>query len=249
VILAEPPPSQYDLHFALFGFPVRIHPMFWLSALLLGYALQDPIRVAIWVVAMVLCILLHELGHSVVMQAYGYCPSIVLYSFGGLAIPHPGRNGIRHPGPWGQMLISIAGPAAGFLLAAVLALGLHYLGGYPVMVFEPTWRDVVPVVFVPNGYLRVFLNLTFEITVNWGLLNLLPIYPLDGGQIAQQIFALTHPQDAMRQSLILSVIVGGMMSVVAFVEWQSFFMAVLFLWLTYSNFTALQSFRGGGRWY
>ena len=53
------------------------------------------------------------------------------------------------------------------------------------------------------------------ITVMWGLLNLLPIYPLDGGQIAQQIFVLTNPQDAMRQSLILSVIVGGMMAVIA----------------------------------
>ena len=71
----------------------------------------------------------------------------------------------------------------------------------------------------------------------WGLVNLLPIYPLDGGQIAQQVFVLTNPQDAIRQSLILSVIVGGMMAVIAFVQWQSFFLAVFFLWLTYSNFT------------
>ena len=81
-----------------------------------------------WVVAMLLCILLHELGHAVVMQAYGYRPSIVLYSFGGLAIPHSGRYGVRRPGPWGDMLIAFAGPASGFILAAVLALGLHYLG-------------------------------------------------------------------------------------------------------------------------
>ena len=71
-------------------------------------------------------------------------PSIVLYSFGGLAIPHPGRYGVRRPGPWGEMLIAFAGPASGFILAAVLALGLHYLGGYPVTIFEPSWRDVVP---------------------------------------------------------------------------------------------------------
>ena len=52
----------------------------------------------------------------------------------------------------------------------------------------------------------------------WGLLNLLPMYPLDGGQIAQQIFVLANPQDAIRQSLILSVIVGGMMGVIAFMQ-------------------------------
>ena len=82
----------------------------------------------------------------------------------------------------------------------------------------------------------------------WGLLNLLPIYPLDGGQIAQQVFVLTNPQDAIRQSLILSVIVGGMMAVIALVQWQDCFVGVLFVWLTYSNFTMLQSYRSGGGW-
>jgi len=249
VILAEPPPSQGDLHFSLLGFPVRIHPMFWLSAILLSNLQMKPIFVILWVVAMIVCILLHELGHAVVMQAYGYRPSIVLYSFGGLAIPHPGRNGVRRPGPWGDMLIAFAGPASGFLLAAVLALGLHYLGGYRVAIFEPTWRDVVPQVTVPNHFLDVFIYFVLQISVMWGLLNLLPIYPLDGGQIVQQIFVMTHPQDAIRQSLILSVIVGGMMAVIAFVQWHSFFLPVLFLWLTYSNYTALQSYHGGsGGW-
>ena len=69
-----------------------------------------------------------------------------MYSFGGLAIPHPGPYSVRRPGPWGEMLISFAGPASGFILAAVLVLGLHYLGGYPFMIFDPSWRDVVPAV-------------------------------------------------------------------------------------------------------
>ena len=167
---------------------------------------------------MLLCILLHELGHAVVMRAYGFYPSIVLYSFGGLAIPHSGRIGVRRPGPWGDMLISFAGPASGFLLAAVLAMGLHYLGGYPSR--SNSTCDVVPAVFVPNRLFCAFLNFVLQISVMWGLLNLLPIYPLDGGQIAQQIFVLTNPQDAIRQSLILSVIVGGMMAAIAFLQWH-----------------------------
>ncbi|MEI8376196.1 MAG: site-2 protease family protein [Planctomycetota bacterium] len=240
MILAEPPPSQGDLHFSLLGFPVRIHPMFWLSAILLSNLSEKPIFVLLWVAAMILCILLHELGHAVVMRAYGYRPSIVLYSFGGLAIPHPGRNGVRRPGPLGDMLIAFAGPASGFLLAAVLTLGL-YLGGYQVEIF----MRVVPQVFIPNFILRTFLNSVLEISVMWGLLNLLPIYPLDGGQIAQQIFVMNNPRDALRQSLILSVIVGVIMAVIAFVQWDSFFLPVLFLWLTYSNYTALQSYHGG----
>ena len=92
------------------------------------------------------------------------------------------------------------------------------------MVFDLTWCDVVPCCMFPIIHLeRLPESYVFQITVMWGLLNLLPIYPLDGGQIAQQIFVLTNPQDAMRQSLILSVIVGGMMALIAFVQWQSFF--------------------------
>jgi len=245
VILAEPPLSQGDLHFTLLGYPVRIHPFFWLVALMMGMNLQDPILIGIWVLAMVVCILLHEMGHAVVMQAYGFTPSIVLYSFGGLAIPHASRYGVRRVGPWGQMLISFAGPASGFILAAVLVLTLHYLAGYPL---EFYFR-VVPAVFVPNHhFLSSFLNSVLQITVLWGLLNLLPIYPLDGGQIAQQVFALNNPQDAIRPSLILSVIVGGLMAAIALMQWQSLYTALLFIWMTYSNYMTLQSYQSRGGW-
>jgi Zn-dependent protease len=166
-----------------------------------------------------------------------------LYSFGGLTIPHPGPNGARRPGPWGEMLISIAGPASGFILAAVLALGLNYLGGYPVGF---VLRVVPYVVMFDHPILGHLLNFVFLITVLWGLINLLPIYPLDGGQIAQQILVVTYPHDAIRQSLILSVIVGGMMVVIALMKWDDWLLAVFFVYLTYSNFTMLQSFRGHG---
>ncbi|MGO9113041.1 MAG: site-2 protease family protein [Thermoguttaceae bacterium] len=249
MILAEPSPSQGDLHFSLLGFPVRINPWFWLTTLFLGDLHAEPIVVMMWVAAVLLCILLHELGHAVVMQVYGYRPSIVLYGFGGLTIPHPGPSSARRPGPGGQMLISIAGPASGFILSAVLVLGLHYLGGYRLVIFDSSWRDFVPLVIFPNSiFLTRFIYDIFYITVMWGLLNLLPIYPLDGGQIAQQIFVMTNPQnrqDAMRQSLILSVIVGGMLAAMAFLQWQQFYLGLFLVWLTYSNFMTLQSYNSG----
>ena len=127
MFFAEPSPSQGDLHFSLLGFPVRIHPWFWIAAIILGSSAREPVLVFLWVVAMLLCILLHELGHALVMRAYGYHPSIVLHSFGGLAIPHAGGYDVRRPGPWGDMLISFAGPASGFILAAALVLPVYYL--------------------------------------------------------------------------------------------------------------------------
>ena len=245
----EPPPSQGDVHFSLLGYPVRIHPLFWLVAIFMGLNLQDPVLVGIWVVAMLVCILLHELGHAVLMQTYGYAPSIVLYSFGGLAIPHAGRQGIRRPGPWGQMLIAFAGPASGFLLALVLALPVYYLSiHHPHDYAFGFYFRVVPDVIVPNKFLTEFLHDVLQISVIWGLLNLLPIFPLDGGQIARQVFELNNPQDALRQSLILSVIVGGLMIAITLIQWKDFYLALLFGYMTYSNFMTLQSLQVRGGW-
>lgn len=147
------------------------------------------------------------------------------------------------------MLISFAGPASGFLLAAALVLPVYCLAIlYPHDYGLAFYFRVVPVVFVPNHFLTQFLQDVLQISVMWGLVNLLPIYPLDGGQIAQQVFVLSSPGDAIRQSLILSVIVGGAMIAIFLAQamngtespqWQSFYPAVFFAFLTYSNFTAL----------
>jgi len=240
----EPPPSQGDVHFSLLGFPVRINPWFWLTAVCIGGLKVHPIVLLLWIAALLPCIVLHELGHALVMRAYGIDASIVLYSFGGLAIPRSRRYSFRQPGPWGQILISAAGPASGFILAALLVLGLHYVAGFR-LAFPPVFRGVVPAIIIFNHEnLTNYLYFVFQITVLYGLMNLLPVLPLDGGQIALQVFTLFHPSDAMRQALILSVIVSGLMCFVAITQWSdNFFVAVLFGWLTYSNFTGLQSLR------
>ena len=244
MFLAEPPPSQGDVHFSLLGFPVRIHPFFWLTTIVLGMSggRTEPVFFLSWVVAVLLCILLHELGHAVVMREFGYDASIVLYSFGGLAIPRGRRAGTREPGAWAQILILLAGPGSGFLLAALLALGLHFLGGYEVHFMDGSWREMLTV-DLPNPVIDDFVRQVFGICVWWGLMNLLPVYPLDGGQITYHLFTMFHPQDALRQSLILSVVVGGLVCGVALVQWREFYVAILFGMLAYSSFTALQSFR------
>ena len=166
MFLAEPPPSQGDIHFSLLGFPVRIHPFFWLITAMMGLSgggeKVDPIYFLSWVVAVTLCILLHELGHAVFMRELGYEASIVLYSFGGLAIPRGRRAGSREPGAWGHIVILLAGPGSGFMLSALLVLVLHYLGGYHIQFMEESWRDIVPVShsFQPTKALRIISTLS-----------------------------------------------------------------------------------------
>ena len=98
MLLGEPPPSQGDIHFRLFGMPVRIHPFFWVTTLILGMGAGStpPAVVLSWIVAVLLSILVHELGHAAVQRHYGGHPKIVLYGLGGLSIcddcDRSGRN-------------------------------------------------------------------------------------------------------------------------------------------------------------
>ena len=125
MLLGEPPRTQGDLNFSLFGIPVRVHPLFWLVALLLGARSGGAAEIVTWIVALFVSILFHELGHAMAARAYGFQPSITLYGMGGLAsYNQPGGYRSRGHGPLGQVLISAAGPGAGFLLAAVIVAGI-----------------------------------------------------------------------------------------------------------------------------
>ena len=87
-MIGEPAPTQADLHFRAFGVPVRVHPWFWVIALLLGLGggeRADPMETVIWVAVVFVSILVHELGHAFPQRFYGGHPRITLYSFGGLA--------------------------------------------------------------------------------------------------------------------------------------------------------------------
>src|SRR4051794_39294916 len=93
-MLAEPGHTSYDLRFRLFGTPVRIHPFFWLLAVLFGWDLfiwaegpEKLVRIALWIFCCFFSILLHEFGHVWAGAVLGARDSyIVLYSFGGLAV-------------------------------------------------------------------------------------------------------------------------------------------------------------------
>ena len=112
-MLGEPPPTPADLHFRLFGFPIRVHPFFWVVILILGMGglgggQADPVETLIWVAVAFISILVHELGHAVLQRRYGGHPWITLYGMGGLSSCDDCDRS-----PVSQILISAAGPVAG----------------------------------------------------------------------------------------------------------------------------------------
>lgn len=248
MLLGEPPRSGGDLNFQLFGIPVRVHPFFWLIAVMLGIRGTEEISdLLIWVVAVFVSVLVHEMGHALTMRAYGIWPWITLYGLGGLASYDPADAG--RVGPRGQMLISFAGPGAQFLMTAVLA-GILYAAGYGLGVYH-----VGPIYFVMpaadeivvSGGLTDLLRNLMLVSVFWGVLNLVPVYPLDGGQIAREFFLAASPRNGISQSLILSTVAAICMVLVG-LSMGSPFMAILFGFLAFGSYSTLQAYRNQRGW-
>jgi len=247
VIFNEPARTPYDLNFRVLGIPVRVHPLFWLVALLLGLGGGDNGRdlapLLFWIGTAFVSILIHELGHALAARSYGWEPWITLHGFGGLASYRP-----TFQSPKSQILISLAGPGAGFLFAAVV-LGFIAASGHSIHFVWPNFT--LPFWFEPlyqSRNLNLLLYYLLYINIFWGLVNLLPIYPLDGGRISQEVFQLANPRDGLQQALWLSIAVAVGAGILAWTRMGDQFLAIFCAYLAYTSYQTLQSYsgRGGG---
>src|SRR6185369_330143 len=114
----------------------------------------------VWIPVIFISILFHELAHAGTIAMFGYGSShVILGGMGGVTINE------RKARPWHDMLISAAGPLSSFALAWICRL---IYNGVPFAQQDPM--------------LRVLLPLMYWAGIVWGIFNLLPIPPLDGGK-------------------------------------------------------------------
>jgi Zn-dependent protease len=92
--------------------------------------------------------------------------------------------------------------------------------------------------------LNLLISDLLFINIFWGLVNLLPVYPLDGGQIARELLELANPADGARQALWLSVIAAIVVAILAFTKLHDQYMAIFFAYLAYMSYTTLQAYFG-----
>jgi len=256
VLLAEPPRTRYDLHFKVFGIPVRVHPFFWLVALLSGARGDiEPKQTFIWMGALFVSILVHELGHAVAILYYGYRPWITLHWLGGLASHDRGNAGSYYSDtdadsrPLAQIVIALAGPVAGFLFAGVIVALIYAAGGAARFSlggpFLFRWR----LDGITSLNLEVMLHYLIFVNIFWGLINLLPVYPLDGGKVSRELFVTANPRRGIEWSLQLSIAAAIAVALYAVFRFEEkFFMVLLFGFLAFSSYQALMAYRGfGGR--
>ncbi len=239
----EPPVTAGDLRFSVFGVPVRVHPMFWVMSLLFGARPNTPpADVLMWVGVVFVSVLIHELGHALTSRAYGSQSWIVLYSFGGLAMHDPP---VRQ---WSRRIaILFAGPLAGFAFAAVIALALLAAGHRVEFGYTPPFGLHWDTDIADERAWRLVWMLFF-VNIYWGLVNLLPVFPLDGGQITRTVFLQFGGGEGLKQSLWLSIAVAGSVVLYALSQQsRSFFLPLFFGYLAYQSYQELQQY-GGGDW-
>src|SRR5258708_4837336 len=73
MFLTNPQRSPADLNFRIFDIPVRVHPLFWVMSIFIGYpSLRHGVaNLLVWVGCMFVSVLVHEMGHVVTARIFG----------------------------------------------------------------------------------------------------------------------------------------------------------------------------------
>ena len=223
-------PTRYDLNFSLLGIPVRVHPAFWVIGMLLGFRTGDMRLTAIWIVCLFVSILVHEFGHALTARHFGWPPSVILYHFGGLATFQPSWGYTRKR----AILISLAGPGAGFVLYGIV-VGIKY---WLLAAHEDGQEWATRLLardgeFIPG---TAFAIMQLEwINLYWGLMNLLPVYPLDGGQICSEVLNARASRKGLIRTHQIGMIAGAS-AALFFVSQDRMFAGLMFGGIAYDNF-------------
>jgi Zn-dependent protease len=169
-------------------------------------------------------VLMHEMGHALACRSVGgKADEIVLWPLGGVAYVAP-------PQRPGAMLWSIvAGPLVNVVLFVVLG-GLLALGN------SLAWGDTAP-------DLLQFVRAVFFVNLGLLIFNLLPVYPLDGGQILRSLlwFAIGRAQSLMAASIVGF---GGVVVLFLVALWgRSYWLGILGAFILFNCWRGLQHAR------
>lgn len=245
--------TTYDLRFRFLNVPVRIHPMFWLVAAVLGWQDRALPLTALWVAWVLVSVLVHEYGHALMAKLFGCSPSVVLWGLGGLCYSEAERQT-----PLQRLAVILAGPGAGFMLAGVVVTLMWLFVGISPAEQAPAIVAIVTFTHLPFEFaLKVHdavgssqLAWTFVlnsyrfliwINVMWGLINLLPLWPLDGGQATQILLTFIDRGRGRRWGHVVSLLTAGVLGVLAFSRTKDLFLTMFFGYFAFVNYQVLQT--------
>jgi Zn-dependent protease/CBS domain-containing protein len=149
------------------GTEIKVHLTFLLLLALQAYSAYGhggaaaAIGSTLYILALFLCVLLHEFGHVLMARRFGVrTPDILLLPIGGVArlerLPEEPRQ---------ELLVAVAGPAVTLVIAGVL-YALVYGAGLGGFVADLAWLNTLLLLF-----------------------NLIPAFPMDGGRVLRAALA------------------------------------------------------------
>src|SRR5208283_3668797 len=169
-------------------------------------------------------VLLHEMGHALACRSVGAkAVEIKLWPLGGVAYVAPPQR------PGATLWSIVAGPLVNVGLFVVL-------GGLFVMGNSLAWGDSAP------DFMQ-FVRAVFFVNLGLLIFNLLPVYPLDGGQILRSLlwFAIGRARSLMAASIVGF---GGVVGLFLVALWgRSYWLGILAAFIMFNCWRGLQHAR------
>jgi stage IV sporulation protein FB len=192
--------------------PISIHPLFWVLAGIIGWLNSGNLKgTLLWVIVIFVSVLFHEMGHALTALIFGQKARITLVAFGGVTSYE--SKDLKF---WKQFLIVLNGPLFGILLFLIstLALSLNF--------FE-------------NPYLVGFFKLAQLVNLFWSIINLLPVLPLDGGQLLRIALEGAFGVKGLKLSLFIGMLASLAFCIFFFVK-GGFLIGALFFLFSFQSF-------------
>ncbi|WP_373652171.1 metalloprotease [Schlesneria sp. DSM 10557] len=227
--------TPFDVRLVAFGIPIRVHPTFWLGTILFGSELPTNQLIFIWVCTAFVSILVHELGHALTAESFGWPTEIVMFFGGGVALSQQ----TRRYSLWKSITVSLMGPIAGFLLLGVLILAEK--------IMHVSHREVLyhlqfePLPDTADFYFKSVLYFLWIQNLYWGLFNLIPVLPLDGGHVLESLCIAMRFRDPTGIVLKVGAAASGIAAYLFFTKFDFMLPGMLMLILCIQSISALQS--------
>jgi len=202
----------------ILAIPIKVEGSFFVLSFFLAASRGSNLPLLLkWLCVVFFSVLLHELGHALVARQFGLSPSIKLYAMGG----QTSWDSEVNLTPLKHMLISLSGPAAGFLVGGIVFVaGPAVLGSSPSQLLAVTYSDLL------------------WVNVGWGIFNLLPMLPLDGGHVLLTLEEWILKRKSRLISHVISLVIALGITYLA-LSHSLMWIAILGVWFVYINGSVL----------
>jgi Zn-dependent protease len=183
----------------LFGINIRVHILFLLFiAWRLFQAGSHWPETAVFMAVLFGIVLLHEFGHCFGARSVGgFAENILMWPLGGLAYAHAPMT------PWAQFVAVASGPLVNLALCVISGAIVVWQTHASTLILLNPFRGIL----LPPGDISWvgYVWVLYQVNLLLLAFNVLPIYPLDGGQLFQ---CLLWPFVGLQQALKIACVVG-----------------------------------------